>query len=153
MRTGSNRASWQIEDAHWNWRWKKGRYTDPDYRTFAVENGDRAEGLMLCEIRRTGHDCLVYVEYLQTAPWNRKVPDGSLQCVKAIGSLLLAVAIDLSKQQNCSGRVGLHSLPQAASWYRDVCHMTDHGADASYQNLHYFEFSPSAAEGFLSERK
>ena len=48
-------------------------------------------------------------------------------------------------------RIGLHSLPQADSFYRDRCRMSDLGRDASKQNLTYFEMTDAQAAQFLRE--
>jgi hypothetical protein len=66
---------------------------------------------------------------------------------KGVGHLLLAAAINLSFNEEFSGRVGLHALPQAESWYRDVCKMTDLGPDGT--KMRYFEMTEAQARAFL----
>ncbi len=51
------------------------------------------------------------------------------------------------------GRIGLHSLPQANSFYAYVCGMTDLGQDATYENLRYFELEPERARNFIEKGK
>jgi hypothetical protein len=66
-----------------------------------------------------------------------------------VGTVLMAAAIQFSIDEEFSGRVGLHSLPQADDWYRK-CGMTDLGPDAGEkQNLRYFEMTPEQAKEFL----
>ena len=48
--------------------------------------------------------------------------------------------------------IALHSLPQADSFYRDRCRMSDLGRDASKQNLTYFEMTDAQAAQFLKGR-
>jgi hypothetical protein len=44
-----------------------------------------------------------------------------------------------------AGRAGLHSLPQAESFYKTRCRMTDFGPDPDYFDLVYFEYDPQQA--------
>ena len=62
---------------------------------------------------------------------------------------MIAAAIHLSLAEEFSGRVGLHSLPQADDWYSRGCGMTDLGPDPAVQNLRYFEMTPEQAAEFL----
>ncbi len=94
---------------------------------------------------------LAYVHFLAAAPWNL----GSIvdePTYSLVGSVLLATAIHLGLEEEFQGRIGLHSLPQSETWYRDACGMTDFGPDASVQNLRYFEMTPKQASEFLKER-
>lgn len=70
---------------------------------------------------------------------------------RGVGKVLLAAAITLSVQEGKSGRIGLHSLPQADAYYRQ-CGMTDCGPDFAYSEwpLRYFEMIESQAASFLS---
>ena len=56
----------------------------------------------------------------------------------------------MSRQSGFAGRVGLHSLPQAEPFYRDVCGMTDLGEDPNEYDLRYFEMTEAQAARFLS---
>lgn len=153
---GGNLSDWHVEDAGWSWRWKKGSYTDNRYLTFSIRADNKTEALMLCDIKRSSRStklenkCIVYIEYIHTAPWNRKVPNKSTPCLKGLGSLLLGVAIDLSIRLKCEGRIGLHALPQAESWYQHKCGMNNMGIDNTHENLVYFEMSADAANNFLN---
>jgi len=64
-----------------------------------------------------------------------------------VGHNLLWAALRLSRQFGYQGRVGLHSLSDTEGLYRDR-HMIDLGADPNKQNLHYFEWTPEAADAF-----
>jgi hypothetical protein len=66
-----------------------------------------------------------------------------------VGNLLLATAIQLSINEEFSGRIGLHSLPQADTWYANSCKMADLGSDPTAHNLRYFEMTAEQASGFL----
>jgi hypothetical protein len=94
---------------------------------------------------------LVYVDYLEVAPWNR--PDlGAPQRLRGVGSALITAAIALSHDEGFKGRLGLHSLPQADSFYRRIG-MIDLGPDSAYQNLRYFEMTVEQARAFFEEEE
>lgn len=101
--------------------------------------------LKRCRIPQQKGQHLIYVEYLETAPWNH----GTNPKFKGVGTVLIAAAIQLSNDDGSDGRIGLHSLPQADSFYRDRCKMTDLGIDKSYSNLRYFEMTKEQSEKFL----
>jgi hypothetical protein len=128
------------EHAHWNWTQKHelAEQAPLAYRMFGVEVDDQMQGLML--VLTAGKFCkedsqrskpLIYVDYLATAPWN------SADVVEepkyaGVGKILIRTAIQLSIEEELGGRIGLHSLPQAESFYRNNCSMTDLGPDNSY---------------------
>ena len=151
-------ASQAVQHGHWDWRKKMGHYSSQlSYQSFAIECSGMTQGLMIvntmkrCRISTQANKHLVYVEYLEAAPWNR----GSNQTHKGIGTVLMAAAIQLSIDEGNHGRIGLHSLPQADSFYRDRCGMTDLGPDASYHPtfpLRYFEMTDSQAASYLKGR-
>jgi hypothetical protein len=88
---------------------------------------------------------LVYIEYLEAAPWNR----GTDQELKGIGTVLMAAAIQLSINEGNHGRIGLHSLPQADTFYKDRCGMIDIGPDFFYNTeypLRYFEMTEKQSQ-------
>lgn len=101
-----------------------------------------------CRISTQANRHLVYIEYLEAAPWNR----GAGQQYKGVGTVMVAVAIQLSIEEGNKGRVGLHSLPQADNFYRHHCGMTDLGLDTSYNAdfpLRYCELTECQALDFL----
>ncbi len=105
-----------------------------------------------CRIPAQANRQLVYVEYLEAAQWNR----GAGQLYKGVGTVMIAVAIQLSIEEGNQGRVGLYSLPQADSFYGDHCGMTDTGPDTScdaHFPLRYFEMTQAKAAIFLKGPK
>jgi hypothetical protein len=144
---------------HWDWRQKQ-ESTELylAYRMFGVECSSEMQGLMLvltagkhARIASQRGKPLVYIHCLAAAPWNlASVVDEPRYTL--MGSVLIAAAIHLSLEEEFQGRIGLHSLPQADTWYRDACGMTDLGPDAAVQNLRYFEMTPKQASEFLKER-
>ncbi len=90
----------------------------------------------------------VYIDRLATAPWNRPrfVTDPKY---KGVGQLLFAAAVNLSLDEGLEGRIGLHALPNAEGFYRDVMELTDFGSDQQCYGLCYFELSSNQAATFL----
>jgi len=142
---------------HWDWREKYNAAEESylAYRMFGIECQSQMQGLMLaltvgkhCQIASQKGKDLVYVHFLAAAPWNLPSivaePRFSL-----VGSILLAVAVNLSIEAEFQGRIGLHSLRQSEDWYRNACGMTDLGPDHTVHNLRYFEMTPEQASEFL----
>jgi hypothetical protein len=93
---------------------------------------------------------LAYVDYLAVAPWNdRKIV--SHPRFKGLGYVLIDRAVQISAASGFQGIIGLHSLPQAEPFYRDVIKMDDLGVDADYSYLRYFELSATRATEILHE--
>ena len=95
---------------------------------------------------------LVYVDYLEAAPWN-VYPLVDEPEYKGIGLMLMQSAVQLSYDEGFHGRIGLHSLPQAEEFYRDTCGMQGCGPDQSYENLPYYEMTRDIARGFALTSK
>ncbi len=92
---------------------------------------------------------LLYIDYLESAPWNVR-PFTQEPRFGAVGARLVWAAVELSLAEGFEGRVGLHSLPQAESFYEGFCGMTKLGEDPDYESLNYFEFSREGALAFLA---
>jgi hypothetical protein len=131
-----------IEHSHWNWRNKQDRFESGFYRLVAIECAEETQGLMAVVDEpinsRLVNGQLVYVDFLETAPWNLVVA-GSSRRFAGVGTALLLDAIRLSWERGSSGRVGLHSLPQSETFYERIG-MTSCGTDPNYYDLAYFEF-------------
>jgi hypothetical protein len=146
------------EDSHWSWRDKMASMRGLlSGATFCIECDGATQGMMavntakqraLIEEQKGQH--LVYVEYLEVAPWNRLVHVAKPR-FRAVGSILMYAAVEYSRHESFKGRLGLHSLPQADEFYRK-CGMTDLGPDSKYHNLRYFEMTSAQADKF-TERK
>lgn len=145
---------------HWHWDWsKKADMLDLlAYRCMGIESGERMQGLMMVSTiaakgRLPGQQgkAVLYVEFLETAPWNIRDLAGTPQFL-GVGVRLLEAAIAFSEEEGFGGRIGLHSLPQSTEFYRK--YMTDLGLDASQsQGLRYFEMSAEQVRCFLEGRK
>lgn len=145
------------EHSHWDWR-KKHKAVEGliAYRMFGVECEADMQGLML--VSTTGHPSRikeqkgkeqVYVDFVATAPWNSPtlvdVPRYGL-----VGRVLIATAVQLSIEEGFRGRLGLHALPQAETFYEQNCGMTDLGKDTRKEGLRYFEMTTDQAAAFLT---
>ena len=143
---------------NWHWRWRdkvssmKGVIA---VRTFAIECRGRTQGVMLVNTafrsRLPGQRSkeLAYIDYVETAPWNQRSITASPQFA-GVGVTMVRTAIAVSHEEDGQGRIGLHSLPSAETFYADRCQMTDLGLDGTKQNLRYFEMTPQQAAAFSS---
>jgi GNAT superfamily N-acetyltransferase len=141
---------------HWDWQRKTvGVQGLLAFRGFSVVALGETQGLAQVDLTKMGREAnqrgkpLVYVNYLEVAPWNRSEL-GVTPRLRGIGSALIAAAITLSEQEGFKGRIGLHSLPQADEFYRKLG-MTDLGSDPAYQNLRYFEMTSEQARAFFGK--
>jgi hypothetical protein len=136
------------EDSHWNWQKKSLFLATPNYEKYALECENITQGLMILEIdyhrsRVESGKNLVYIDYLATAPWNRpSIQNPSMY--RGIGTALLFFAIKRSFELEYKGRIGLHALPLAETFYKKIG-LVDFGADTSKQGLSYFELSSNEA--------
>lgn len=145
------------QHGHWDWERKWSYFSAQlSFQSFALECNGETQGLMIvntikrCRIQQQANKHLVYIEYLEAAPWNRRdIPNRNR--FKGVGTVMIAAAIQLSINEGNHGRIGLHSLPQADTFYRDKCGMTDLGPDVSYHPhpLRYFEMTEEQAAAFL----
>jgi hypothetical protein len=156
-RAGVQRQCWP-QSKHWNWRNKSERFQEMlAYPCFSIVCGGMTQGMMIvdtttkrCRVESQKGKDLVYIEYIENAPWNRKELHNPPQ-YRGVGSLLVRAAVDLSYDNGFKGRVALHSLPQANSFYANNCGMTDLGTDENYQGLRYFEMTPEQAHTFIEK--
>ncbi len=109
----------------------------------AVESDNEIQGLMAVlrhpRRARLGEGHVVYVDYLESAPWNLKGSTDPPRLL-GVGTVLMSEAVRISIEEGFEGRVGLHSLPQAEPFYKK-CQMTRLEQDPSYYDLAYFEYS------------
>lgn len=142
-----------LQDSHWQWIEKAPIYGGRlECASFALEAEGQTQGLMFVRTqgfareRSQANKPLVLVDLLATAPWNRPklVKDARF---KGVGRIMIAAAISLSVAEEFEGRIGLHALPQAESWYRDMCGMTPLGIDET--QMQYLEMTEIQARAFL----
>jgi len=142
------------DDSQWNWKWKAGQWRPYlKNHSFAIICENELQGLMVASDVKSARipeqfgKPVVYVELLATAPWNRS----KIQKPKrfhGVGTVMMAAAVQLSIDLGFKGRVGLHSLSGAESFYQDDCGMTALGTDAAYLDMIYFEMTEKQAVEF-----
>ncbi|MEL6493026.1 MAG: hypothetical protein AAFQ95_24000 [Cyanobacteria bacterium J06621_3] len=138
----------QEPDKAWNWGYKLRLATNEDrFEAYVVEIDGLAQGVILIEtqwhrsqIERSTRPRLVYVEYLSTAPWNRRAIEDPPDYV-GIGRVLMGFSRRRSAELGYDGRVGLHALPTAEGFYYRL-RMPNYGPDPEKDGLVYFEDSP-----------
>jgi len=146
------------EDHHWDWKRKANEWRSLlGYHSFAIVCEQGLQGLMLASdfnsarLQAQFGKAIVYVEFLATAPWNRPELENPPR-YRGVGTVMIAAAVELSRELGYRGRIGLHSLPKAERFYRDACGMTGLGMDTAHENLMYFEMTGNQAERFRQKR-
>lgn len=151
-------AAGNVQDSHWDWVGKAtGARRAMGQETFAVECDGHTQGLMLVDLARfarldphKGRE-LVYIELLASAPWNRYATVKNPK-YKGAGRILIATAISLSVNEGFEGRIGLHSLPQSESWYREEAGFTDVEFD-HLKKMRYFEMTVVQSAAFFGSEE
>jgi hypothetical protein len=141
---------------HWDWARKSQNLGLLAYQCLGIEYDKKLQGLLLVKIAGVearldpdGGKPLVYIDYLESAPWNlRSITDTPLY--GGVGPVLMQAAVQLSFEEGFHGRIGLHALLQSEEFYRDDCGMHGCGPDASYHNLTYYEMTREIAARFIS---
>ena len=127
------------------------------YRHYAIEYNGYTVGLMMINLIEKKSKIelnrdLVYLEYISVCPEARKEiknpPD-----FRGIGTVLFHVAIEVSFEEGMEGKIGLHSLSRASSWYSEKMGMKNLGVDQSEGNLEYFELTKEKALELKQERE
>ena len=145
---------------HWDWSSKEADLRVLAFSFFGINCGGKLQGLM--KLETAGRSCrlaaqegkpLIYVDYLETAPWNIKAlmqALGKRPRFGAVGTRLIEAAVRKSLEEGFKGRVALHSLSTSERFYLNSCGMTAVGRDPEEQDLLWCEFTPEQAERFLS---
>ena len=155
---GVQRRHWP-QSRHWDWREKMAALQEMLANPgFSIVCDDLTQGMMIVDtVKHRGRidgqarQHLVYVGFVENAPWNRTELFNPPK-YRGIGSILIRAAVELSEELEFYGRIGLHSLPQANGFYANTCGMTDLGADPNHQGLRYFEMTPEQARAFITSR-
>ena len=146
---------------HWDWSSKEADLKVLAFSFFGVTCGGRLQGLM--KLETAGRSCrlpeqkgkpLVFVDYLETAPWNIKPLAQALgrsPQFGAVGTRLIEAAVRKSLDEGFKGRIALHSLTTSEQFYLEKCGMTAVSRDSAKQDLLWCEFTPEQAQTFLGE--
>lgn len=139
-------------DKYWDWQFKqRTAETYDNQECYAVECDGDTQGLLMLETQHhrsvlTPGEPLAYVAALSVAPWNRKQLRNP-PLFKRVGTLLLRFSRVRSLALGYKGRVGLHSLPGAESFYEQRRMLrfdfpADPYIDSEEEPLVYFEYPP-----------
>lgn len=138
----------QQPDMAWNWAYKlRLAASETRFEAYVIGIDKLAHGVILLETEwhRSQLDSqgverlpLVSVEYLVSAPWNRRVIEDPPYFI-GIGRTLLLFARQRSVELGYGGRIGLHSISDSEAFYHRQG-MPDYGADSDKDGLVYFEY-------------
>lgn len=94
---------------------------------YGLAHEGKLQGIM--KVETVAHSCrlpeqqgkpLVYIDYIESAPWNIKklmAALGQPQRFSAVGTRLFEAAVLQSQEEGFRGRLGLHSLPGSEGFY------------------------------------
>jgi hypothetical protein len=147
-----------IQHVHWDWIRKAQALREGllTVKVFGIEAENQWQGLVMVELASHFAELapdrgkpLVYVEFLESAPWNLRemceTPRFGL-----IGVRLMEAVARLSIQEGFHGRVGLLALPQAELFYQD-CLMI-HIEGMIKVGMKWYEWTRENAAAFLGEK-
>jgi hypothetical protein len=139
------------ENSDWDWSLKALNPDASSCRFFAIRHNGSIEGLLMLNMtpvtsRLDDSKRVLYIEYIETAPWNQRAYAGKSARYGGIGTQLLRIAIQSSLEAGCEGRIALHSLPQSEQFYRPI--FSEIGIDADV-DLRYFEMDEKQSQNLL----
>lgn len=112
------------ENHLWNWQCKSVQPPAGSFRFIGVKYQGVVEGLLMLSLKAVASKLpvtrnlpVLYVEYLETAPWNQLAYAGSSRRFLGVGTVLISAAIDESFRHGCAGRLSLHTLDDAKPFY------------------------------------
>ena len=145
---------------HWDWRRKEAELKMLAVKFYGISCQGHLQGIMKvetvarsCRLPEQQGKPLVYIDYIEAAPWNIKQlmePLGKPQQYRGVGTRLFEAAVLQSLEEDFKGRLGLHALPGSEGFYVKECGMTPVGRDPHKQNLLWCEFTPEQASRYLA---
>lgn len=143
------------QSLHWNWAKKFPELKLLEARGFGVLCDGDWQGAMLTKtasnvarLEAARRKPLVYIDYLELAPWNWKVPPlKRVGRYGGLGTLLFRQAVVQSFDEGFTGRVGLHALPQAETFYTGLG--LKRVAHDDSKRLPYYELDSDAAHRLM----
>ena len=143
------------QSLHWDWGKKVPELKLLEARGFGVLCEGDWQGAMMTKtassvsrLEATRRKPIVYVDYLELAPWNWKVTPLKRQGRYGGMGTLLFLQADLQRfDEGFGGRVGLHALPQAATFYAGLGLKRVAHDDA--KRLPYYELDSQAANRLM----
>jgi hypothetical protein len=154
--TREHRKKARLEYPDYQWWWRKivGKYQNKwlVQRLAVVTDDGNVQGAIVFDPDYESYlnpgISTVYVEYLASAPRNRrKLADDPLY--RGTGSALLLIAMYYSRKAGLGGRLTLCPLPNVVDWYVERHGFRDTGVSAGRSN--FLELPPEGAEYALQE--
>lgn len=144
------------KDLNWDWCRKTINAEPGSARVFGLKVKESFEGLMMISTStvkgrsaKTSGQTFLYIEYLESAPHNQKAYVGDKAVYKDIGTQLIFAAIQASFDLESGGRVALHSLSTAKTFYHGL-RFEDVGFDKA-EGLHYYELDDRGVKALLGD--
>lgn len=113
----------QIDDGHWRWLDKTLFHNSAQYEWFFLEAEREAQAACLIyhpKPSAADGQGIFYIEYIATAPWNRRNPM-SAQAFKGAATLLVRTASSFAiRELGLRPGFSLHSLPKAVGYYLSI---------------------------------
>lgn len=142
-------------EARWDWRLiLKQVLKDPNQQGFCIEYKNQLQGILIVtykHVRDQNKRPIVFIEYLASAPWNRKnntlTKDGKARYT-LIGTQLIKCAIEFSKSLGYGGRIALDSEKEAEIFYQEKIGMQCKGIKDHYA---YYELDNEGAKVFIKK--
>ena len=142
------------------WRLKESELPNAEYAFLVIRAEKRIQGVTKLIIAGSLSNSpyshgrpLVYVDFLESAPWNVKRYMDVLnrkQRFKDVGRELMRAAVHESFARGFDGLVGLHSLPEAEGFYEELG-MTRLAPDLKKGTMVYYEISSQQARNFYGD--
>jgi hypothetical protein len=135
--------------ASWPWEAEIAASIQQPGRLALAISGESLEALMSLSVRPAREQIMdvLYVEYVQAAPWNERSA-GVARRFARLGALLMAVAAQLSQEEGLQGRIALHSKREVEGFYNGL-RLRSYGPDPQEDNFVYFEGNEQWANEFL----
>jgi hypothetical protein len=140
------------ESLHWDWSRKAHLLAYMTTIGWAIECNAKWQGVALADtsshfslLESDRGKPLLYLDYIESAPWNWHNVAGQVGIYAGVGAILFRRALRHSYDLGFNGRIGLHSLPRAESFYEKACGMTRVFIDHKKEGLTYFELSRDEA--------
>jgi hypothetical protein len=146
------------KDLNWDWGRKRLQYQPDAARVFGILVDKVFEGLIMISNKAVSsrrHDAsnqkMLYIEFLETAPRNQVAYVGYAALYKGVGRELIFAAISASADLGLGGRLALHSLSTAETFYRGFG-FQDLGFDKQ-ERCRYFELTDNGVTDLLGDVK
>lgn len=143
----SKRPGWyrheNLPDNH-NWNWDhKAKVNARTCGHFAIKYRGTIQGLLMYSLeprpswKIPGPPYVMYIEYVESAPWNLSYYAGDEALFAGVGESLVSAARDESEKRGYGGRLGLHSLKDSEGFYERIG-FKNMGPDPA-EGLNFFE--------------